>query len=178
MRSRVEALVGIMGVPEWIGTFHSLCNRILRENITRLGYGRNFTIYDAHDQRTLVKEALRRMNIELNDVYDIITEIGNAKMEFLSPETYLDKAETDYEYMIGNIYQHYQELLREKNGLDFNDLIRLTVELIQEHPRVLQRYQRQGSPSETDWRNTIQCTSQSLETGASCHQNNNQRIVK
>lgn len=142
MRTRVRDLVG-MGVPEWIGTFHSLCNRILRENITRLGYERNFTIYDAHDQRTLVKEALRRMNIEMSDVYDIITEISNAKMEFLSPDTYLDKAENDYENMIGEIYGHYQDLLMENNGLDFNDLIRLTVELIQEHPRVLQRYQRQ-----------------------------------
>ena len=142
MRSRVEELVGV-GIPEWIGTFHSLCNRILRENITRLGYERNFTIYDSHDQRTLVKEAVRRLNMEVNDVYDIITEIGNAKMEFKSPERYLEEVETDYEYMVGRIYLNYQNLLRENNGLDFNDLIRLTVELLQEHPRVLAEYQRQ-----------------------------------
>ena len=145
MRSRVEELVGIMGVPEWIGTFHSLCNRILRENITRLGYDRNFTIYDAHDQRTLVKEAVKRLNIETNDVYDIITEIGNAKMAFLSPEKYMESVDSDYERTIAEVYTNYQDLLRENNGVDFNDLIRLTVELIQEHPRVLKNYQRQFS---------------------------------
>ena len=143
MRGRIEELVGQQATPSWIGTFHAICNRILRPNIKRLGnYDENFTIYDATDQRTIVKEALKRTQTPCNDIYSVIAEISNAKNNLMSPEEYAERATTDDEIFTAPLYTVYQGFMQENNGLDFDDLIRLTIKLFQESKRTLERYQK------------------------------------
>ena len=143
MKGRIQGLVGEQATPPWIGTFHATCNRILRPNIKRLGndYDENFTIYDATDQRTLVKEALNRTQTPCSDIYAVISEISRAKNKLLSPELYETLEYTKFEEYITPIYKAYQDILHENNGLDFDDLIRLTIELFEKSPRTLKRYQ-------------------------------------
>ena len=143
MRNRVEELLTAEATPTWIGTFHATCNRILRENITRLGYEQNFTIYDASDQRTLIKEVLSRMEQYVPDIYSIIAEISRAKNLSLSPEAYAAQIEEDntFEQLVAIAYPMYQEFLKINNGVDFDDIIRLTIELFDTFPRVLRIYQ-------------------------------------
>ena len=126
MKERVENLVGEVAKDMWIGTFHSICVRILRRYIDRIGFTSSFIIFDSSDQRTLVKQCLKQLNIDDKMFTDraVISEISNAKNEMLEPDMY--KMRTNGEMRketISEIYNLYQKKLRENNAIDFDDII-------------------------------------------------------
>lgn len=144
MKERAAALVGEGSEEVWISTFHSTCSKILRRNIDMIGYDRNFTIYDASDQKTLMKEVLKSMNIDPKQFPErsVLAEISSAKDECKTPAMY--REEYGYEFRkakIADIYAEYQKRLRANNALDFDDLLTLTVELFEKCPQVLEYYQ-------------------------------------
>ena len=143
MKRRVEALVGEAANEMWLGTFHSICVRILRRFIDRLGYESSFIIFDTSDQRSLVKQCLRELNIDDKLFTDrsVLSEISNAKNEMLTPESY--KLRTNGEYRkekIAEIYAVYQRKLKENNAIDFDDIINFTIDILTENPDVLEYY--------------------------------------
>ena len=143
MKTRVEALVGEAANEMWLGTFHSICVRILRRFIDRLGYESSFIIFDTSDQRSLVKQCLRELNIDDKLFTDrsVLSEISNAKNEMLTPESY--KSRTNGEYRkekIAEIYAVYQRKLKENNAIDFDDIINFTIDILTENPDVLEYY--------------------------------------
>ena len=143
MKRRVEALVGEAANEMWLGTFHSICVRILRRFIDRLGYESSFIIFDTSDQRSLVKQCLRELNIDDKLFTDrsVLSEISNAKNEMLTPESY--KLRTNGEYRkekIAEIYAVYQRKLKENNAIDFDDIINYTIKILLENVDVLQYY--------------------------------------
>lgn len=144
MRERVDKLVGFGSESIWVSTFHSTCVRILRRYIDRLGFDNNFTIYDADDQKTLIKDVCKRLNVDTK-VYKermLISAISKAKEEMVTPEEYLLNAGGDYaQKKLGGIYQEYQKQLKKNNALDFDDLLCKTVELFECNPDVLEYYQ-------------------------------------
>ncbi len=139
MRTRLENLIGQSQL--WVATFHSTCAQILRRDIHHLGYNRSFTIYDTTDQQTLIKELIKTLQLSLNNPRSVIGEIGRAKSDFVSPEEYAKRAVGFFEESVAQIYPMYQDFLRENNALDFDDLIKLTVELFEANPNVLENYQ-------------------------------------
>ncbi len=139
MRTRLENLIGQSQL--WVATFHSTCAQILRRDIHHLGYERSFTIYDTSDQRTLIKELIKTLQLPLNNPGPVIGEISRAKSDFISPEDYTKRAVGFFEESVAEIYPVYQDFLRENNALDFDDLIKLTVELFESNPNVLAYYQ-------------------------------------
>ena len=140
MRERVDALVGYGSEDIWISTFHATCSRILRRHIDLLGYDRNFTIYDASDQKSLMKEVLKEMKIDTKQFPErsVMSEISSAKNEYKSP---LDYGSNFRNQRIADIYEHYQKRLKENNALDFDDLLVKMVDLFQTNPDVLEHYQ-------------------------------------
>ena len=144
MRQRVDALVPFGGDQVWIATFHSTCVRILRRHIELLGYDRNFTIYDTDDQKSLIKECYKALQIDPKNIPEraAMNEISNAKNEFLTAEDYCRENQDDFrKSRIGEIYREYQKRLRANNALDFDDLLFRAVELFQFHPEILEQYQ-------------------------------------
>ena len=144
MKERVESLVGEKANEMWISTFHSTCVRILRREIDKLGYKSSFTIYDTSDQKTLLKECMKALNINDKDItlQEIMGKIGRAKDNMRTPESYMREFEHHFrEKKIADVYQMYQKRLKENNALDFDDLIFKTVELFKSHPDVLEFYQ-------------------------------------
>ena len=144
MRERVDALVGYGSEDIWISTFHATCSRILRRHIDLLGYDRNFTIYDASDQKSLMKEVLKEMKIDTKQFPErsVMSEISSAKNEYKSPLDYRNEYGSNFRNQrIADIYEHYQKRLKENNALDFDDLIFRTVDLFQTNPDVLEHYQ-------------------------------------
>ncbi|RKU09452.1 DNA helicase PcrA [Candidatus Poribacteria bacterium] len=139
MRTRLENLIGYSEL--WVATFHSTCAQILRRDIHHLGYERSFTIYDTSDQQTLIKELIKTLQLQLNSPGAVIGEISRAKSDFVSPEEYAKRAIGFFETSVAQIYPMYQDFLRENNALDFDDLIKLTVELFDDNPNVLDYYQ-------------------------------------
>jgi len=143
MRERVSALVGDEGEEVWVSTFHSMCARILRRDIEKLGYTRSFTIYDDDDQTTVIKEVLKQLNIDdkLLPVREIKTKISDAKDKLLSPDEWFAQSERDYRaQMLHDVYSAYEKKLRSSNALDFDDLLVRTLELFADHPPVLESY--------------------------------------
>ncbi len=144
MRERVDKLVGFGSESIWVSTFHSTCVRMLRRYIDRLGFDNNFTIYDTDDQKTLIKDVCKRLNIDTK-VYKermIMAAISKAKEEMVNPEEYLLNAGGDFaQKKLGAIYQEYQKQLKKNNALDFDDLLCKTVELFEYNPDVLEYYQ-------------------------------------
>ncbi|MDQ4077575.1 MAG: UvrD-helicase domain-containing protein [Chloroflexota bacterium] len=142
MRERLDRLVGEQGRDVAMGTFHSLCARILRRHVHHLGYENSFLIYDTGDQRQLVKQAI--VDLNLNDKtyrpYSVHAAISRAKNEGRTPRTF--GAESYWEEVVARIYEVYQETLQRNNALDFDDLLLLTVRLFQEVPQVLEAYRR------------------------------------
>ena len=138
MRTRLENLIGQSQL--WVATFHSACAQILRKDIYHLGYDRSFTIYDTSDQQTLIKELIKALQLPLNNPRSVIGEISRAKSDFISPEDYTKQAVGFFEESIVQIYPMYQDFLRTNNALDFDDLIKLTVELFAANPNVLAYY--------------------------------------
>ncbi len=143
MRSRLENLIGSISQHLWAATFHSTCARILRKDIERLGYSRSFTIYDTADQLTLIKEILKRLQLRESDVHPkaILSTISKAKNELTTPEMYAKTVSDFFEERVELIYRMYQDSLRENNALDFDDLIMLTVNLLESRSDVLEFYQ-------------------------------------
>lgn len=139
MRTRLENLIGPSQL--WVATFHSTCARILRRDIHHLGYERSFTIYDTSDQQTLIKELIKTLQLSLNNPGPVIGEISRAKSNFITPEDYAKRPVGFFEESVAQIYPMYQDFLRENNALDFDDLIKLTVELFDDNPNVLAYYQ-------------------------------------
>lgn len=144
MRERVDKLVGMGAESIWVSTFHSACVRILRRHIDFLGFDNHFAIYDTEDQKTVIKEVCRRLNIDTK-VYKeraLMAKISHAKDELISPEEMELNAGRDFnEKKIASVYKEYQATLRKNNALDFDDLIVKTVELFQNYPNVLEYYQ-------------------------------------
>ena len=144
MRERVDKLVGFGSESIWVSTFHSACVRILRRHIDNLGYDTNFTIYDTDDQKTLMKDVCRKMNIDTK-IYkerSLLAQISHAKDELLTPDDMEMKAAGDYNMKkVASVYREYQAALRKNNALDFDDLIVKTVELFEKCGAVLEYYQ-------------------------------------
>ena len=144
MKERVEKTVGEESANVWVSTFHSTCVRILRRFIESIGYDRNFAIYDADDQKALMKDVLKRLQIDTKQTKEkfFLSAISSAKDELIGPDAYALSA---YDYnakKIAQVYQEYQRRLKENNALDFDDLIFKTVELFRSNPEVLAYYQR------------------------------------
>lgn len=144
MRERVDKLVGMGAESIWVSTFHSACVRILRRHIDFLGFDNHFAIYDTEDQKTVIKEVCRRLNIDTKIYKErtLMAKISHAKDELISPEEMELNAGGDFnEKKIAAVYKEYQATLRKNNALDFDDLIVKTVELFQNYPNVLEYYQ-------------------------------------
>lgn len=144
MRDRVDQIVGFGSDSVWVSTFHSTCVRILRRYIDRLGYGNRFTIYDADDQKSLIKEICKRLHIDTKVYREraLMANISSAKDELIGPEEFEKINEDDFnKKKIAQVYKEYQAQLKKNNALDFDDLIVKTVELFQSCPDVLESYQ-------------------------------------
>ena len=144
MRDRVEAMLGGALGGVWVATFHSTCVRILRRYIDRIGFENNFTIYDSEDQKSVIKEICKRLQIDTKLYRErfFMAESSAAKDEMLSPVDYALKAQGDQRMQkVAEVYKEYQRQLFDNNALDFDDLICRTVELFQSCPEVLEQYQ-------------------------------------
>ena len=143
MKERIEGLVGDAGKDMWIGTFHSICVRILRKFIDRIGFESSFIIFDSSDQKTLIKQCMKELEIDdklLND-RSIAAEISNAKNDMIEPDAYVLKAHGDFrKEKIANVYTLYQKRLKDNNAIDFDDIINYTIKILMENPDVLEYY--------------------------------------
>lgn len=144
MRERVDRIVEMGSESVWVSTFHSSCVRILRRYIDRIGYENNFSIYDADDQKTIMKDICKRLNIDTKITKEkmLLGAISKAKDEGISPEEYQLNAMGDYKLQkVAEVYTEYQNQLKRNNALDFDDLLVKTVELFKSCPEVLDSYQ-------------------------------------
>ncbi len=145
MKERIAALIGSVASSMWISTFHSSCVRILRRDIDKIAYTRDFVIYDSADQKTVIKECLKELDIN-DDAYPVRyvqSVISSAKDKLLTPEKYSNLYYSDFHLkIICNIYELYQKKLVSNNALDFDDLIVKTIELFENSPEVLDFYQK------------------------------------
>lgn len=144
MRERVDRIVGFGADQIWVSTFHSTCVRILRRYIDRLGYENNFTIYDTDDQKTVIKDICKRLDIDTKMLRErsLMSAISSAKDDLIGPVEYQLHTMGDFtKKKIGMVYQEYQNTLKKNNALDFDDLICKTVELFKACPEVLDYYQ-------------------------------------
>ena len=144
MRERVDAIVGYGAESIWVSTFHAMCSRILRRYIDRLGYDSNFTIYDTDDQKTLMKDVCKYLQIDTKMFKErsLLGMISSAKNEMITAEEYALQAEGDFNRKkIAQVYTEYEKQLKANNALDFDDLLVKTVQLFQTQPDVLESYQ-------------------------------------
>ncbi|RXI50258.1 DNA helicase PcrA [Clostridium tetani] len=144
MRERVRGIVGKEADSMWITTFHSMCVRILRREIDKLGYNKNFAIYDSYDQKVLIKECIKELSLNEKDFDDrsLINKIGQQKDNLISPEKFRREIGDNYRLgKIANVYELYQKKLKNNNALDFDDLIYKTVELFKKNEEILEFYQ-------------------------------------
>ena len=143
MKERIEKIVGDVAKDIWMGTFHSICVRILRKYIDRIGFDSSFLIFDTSDQKTVVKDCIKSMNLDDKMFTDrsVLSEISNAKNEMLEPAAYLAKYNGDFRRQkIGEVYSLYQKRLKENNAIDFDDIINYTIKILTENPDVLEYY--------------------------------------
>ncbi len=144
MRERINAIVGKGAQSIWVSTFHSACVRILRRHIELLGYDNNFTIYDADDQKTVMKDVLKRLQVDTKIYKDrtFLNSVSSAKNELISPQEFAVRAAADYRLQRqSEVYTEYQKELKRSNALDFDDLIMKCVELLRDNSAVLDYYQ-------------------------------------
>jgi DNA helicase-2/ATP-dependent DNA helicase PcrA len=146
MRERIDKLVGPEANDIWISTFHSMCVRILRRDVDRLGINRNFTILDDSDQMTIVKNILKERNVDTKkfDPRALLGSISNLKNELVTPDEFAKKIQPGdpFETMVSEVYLDYQKRLLKNHALDFDDLIMMTIQLFKRVPEVLEFYQR------------------------------------
>ncbi|XXM72095.1 DNA helicase PcrA [Lysinibacillus sphaericus] len=144
MKERINKILGGASEDIWISTFHSMCVRILRRDIDRIGMNRNFTILDSTDQQSVIKSILKDKNIDPKkfDARSILGSISSAKNELITPEEFSKTAGGYYDQVVSDVYTEYQKRLRKNQALDFDDLIMTTIHLFQRVPEVLEFYQR------------------------------------
>ncbi len=145
MKERVKSLVGDIVDTMWVSTFHSSCVRILRREIDKLGYNKNFTIYDSYDAKSLVKQCMKELNINDKDITDgeIISKISDAKNKLISAKKFKKENEGNFRMnKIADVYLTYEKKLKTTNSLDFDDLIYLVVKLLKENDEVREFYRR------------------------------------
>lgn len=144
MKSRIGNLMGGEAESIWISTFHSMCVRILRRDIDRIGYERNFTILDGSDQLSVIKGILKEKNVDPKkfEPRGILASISNAKNELITASEYIKEASGFYDKMVGEVYEKYEKKLKKNQALDFDDLIMVTIQLFERVPDVLEYYQR------------------------------------
>ncbi|HAQ08840.1 MAG TPA: ATP-dependent DNA helicase PcrA, partial [Bacillus bacterium] len=144
MRERIQKMMGGAADDIWISTFHSMCVRILRRDIDRLGFNRNFTILDSTDQQSVIKSILKEKNMDPKkyDPRAILGTISSAKNELITPEEYAKTAGDYFSQKVSDVYVEYQRKLRKNQALDFDDLIMTTITLFMRVPEVLEYYQR------------------------------------
>ena len=145
MKERIANLLGEdIAKDMWVGTFHSMCVRILRKEIEKQGYDRNFLIFDTSDSKTVIKECLRELEMDekiFNDKF-LLSEFSKAKNDMIDPIKYKAKYVSDYRMnKVANVYSLYQEKLKKSNALDFDDIINVTITIFKEYPEVLEYYQ-------------------------------------
>ena len=144
MKHRIEKIIGEKSNEMWMGTFHSICIRILRRFIDRIGFDTSFVIFDTSDQKSLVKQALKELNIDDKLFTDrgVLSEISNAKNEMLTPETYKARANGEFrKEKIAALYEIYQKKLKQSNALDFDDIINYAIQILMENSDALEYYQ-------------------------------------
>ncbi len=145
MKERLGNMLNSAVNDIWVSTFHASCVRILRRDIEKLGYSRNFVIFDTSDQQTLIKDSIKELNLNEKNfpVREVLSKIGRAKDELKEPPEYAREAGADFRLSkIARIYELYQKKLRNNNALDFDDIILLTIKLFLDHPEVMEYYQR------------------------------------
>lgn len=143
MKERIANLIGEQAKDIWMGTFHSICVRILRRFIDRIGFDTSFIIFDTSDQRTLVKSCMKDLSIDEKLFSDrsILSEISNAKNEMLEPAQYVARANGDFrKEKIATVYELYQKRLKENNAIDFDDIINYTIRILMENEDILEYY--------------------------------------
>ena len=143
MKERIANLIGDDAKDIWMGTYHSICVRILRRFIDRIGFDTSFIIFDTSDQRTLVKACMKDLAIDDKLFTDrsVLSEISNAKNEMLEPEQYTAKANGDFrKEKIAKVYELYQKRLKENNAIDFDDIINYTIRILMENEDILEYY--------------------------------------
>ena len=143
MKERIGNLVGDVATDIWMGTFHSICVRILRRFIDRIGFDSSFIIFDTSDQRTLVKACIKSIGLDDKMFTDrsVLSEISNAKNEMLEPDQYTVRANGDFrKEKIALVYEMYQKRLKENNAIDFDDIINYTIKILMENPDILEYY--------------------------------------
>ncbi len=146
MKGRIAAMLGLTAADMWVGTFHSMCVRILRRDIEKVGYRRNFVIFDRQDQQTLVKDCIKALDLDdkMYPFRTVLEYIGRAKDAMIGPDGFLQENEADFRMKnIASIYEMYQKKLEKNNALDFDDIILKTVTLLENNPPVLEYYTRQ-----------------------------------
>ena len=144
MRERVDNIVGYGSESVWVSTFHSMCVRILRRHFEAIGGNNNFTIYDTDEQKTVIKEVLKYLNLDPKMYPErmMLSEISKAKEEYISPDRYEKQQGSDFRGLQkAKIYHEYQKRMKQNNALDFDDLIFKTIELFEHHPDILEQYQ-------------------------------------
>ena len=143
MKERIGNLVGDVAADIWMGTFHSICVRILRRFIDRIGFDSSFIIFDTSDQRTLVKACIKSIGLDDKMFTDrsVLSEISNAKNEMLEPDQYTVRANGDFrKEKIALVYEMYQKRLKENNAIDFDDIINYTIKILMENTDILEYY--------------------------------------
>ena len=144
MRERVDALLPGSGQDVFVSTFHSMCVRMLRRDIDRLGYDRDFTIYDTDDQKTLMRGIIKDLRMDPKQYRErgVLSVISSQKNEMIDADDFMQSASDFYEKNVAKLYMEYEKRLRRNNALDFDDLLIKTVELFDEYPEVLENWQR------------------------------------
>ena len=143
MKERISGLIGEQAKDIWMGTFHSICVKILRRFIDRIGFDTSFIIFDTSDQRTLVKGCLKDLSIDDKMFTDrsVLSEISNAKNEMLEPDTYRARVNGDFrKEKIADVYELYQKRLKENNAIDFDDIINYTIKILMDNPDIIEYY--------------------------------------
>ncbi len=143
LKHRLKKLVGIPAREMWVGTFHSICGRLLRKHIDKLGWDTNYVIYDSDDQKTLIKEVIKELDYDEKRYKPaaILDSIGKAKNDLIGPDEYEQKSADFWGEKVSACYKLYQEKLRKNNAIDFDDMLMLTVELLQKFQSVREHYQ-------------------------------------
>ena len=143
MKERIAGLIGDQAKDIWMGTFHSICVKILRRFIDRIGFDTSFIIFDTSDQRTLVKGCLKDLSIDDKMFTDrsVLSEISNAKNEMLEPDTYRARVNGDFrKEKVADVYELYQKRLKENNAIDFDDIINYTIKILMDNPDIIEYY--------------------------------------
>src|SRR5579863_6005463 len=144
MKSRLQGMIGTLARDVWVGTFHSMCVRILRRDGSRIGIGPRFAIIDETDQRQLIKEILDDLDYDERQLTPgaCLAEISKAKNALIWPETFVERATSFVAERIANVYSEYQRRLKESDSLDFDDLIVRTIDLLERDKATREKYQR------------------------------------